>query len=82
MAWLTGWLILILEFFPDRLPTLPYGLNSNITKLLANMLTKPSVFYYFDDCISKKYHYIILLLYVVLISKHLYLTFTNEHIVL
>ena len=38
--------LLILEFFPARLATLPYGLDSNDTKLLANMLTKPSVFYY------------------------------------
>ena len=28
-----------------RLATLPYGLDSNVTQLLANMLTKPSVFY-------------------------------------
>ena len=38
--------LLNLEFFPDRLATLPYGLDSNITQLLANMLTKSSVFYY------------------------------------
>ena len=38
--------LLILEFFPARLATLPYGLDSNVTLLLANMLTKPSVFYY------------------------------------
>ena len=38
--------LLILEFLPTRLATLPYGLDSNVTKLLANMLTKPSVFYY------------------------------------
>ena len=38
--------LLILEFFPARLATLPYGLDSNITQLLANLLTKPSVFYY------------------------------------
>ena len=40
---------LILEFLPARLATLPYGLDSNVTKLLANMLTKGSVFYYFAD---------------------------------
>ena len=39
--------LLILEFLPAWLPTLPYGLDSNVTQLLANMLTKPSVFYYF-----------------------------------
>ena len=38
--------LLILEFFPARLATLPHGLDSNITHLLANLLTKPSVFYY------------------------------------
>ena len=43
--------LLILEFFPARLPTLPYGLDSNVTQLLANLLTKPCVFYYFANCI-------------------------------
>ena len=38
--------LLILEFLPARLATLRYGLDSNVTQLLANMLTKPSVFYY------------------------------------
>ena len=38
--------LLILEFLPARLAVLPYGLDSNVTQLLANMLTKPSVFYY------------------------------------
>ena len=39
--------LLILDFFPARLATLPYnGLDSNVTQLLANLLTKPSVFYY------------------------------------
>ena len=38
--------LLILEFLPARLATLPYGLDSNVTQQLANMLTKPSVFYY------------------------------------
>ena len=38
--------LLILEFFPARLASLPHGLDSNITQLLANLLTKPSVFYY------------------------------------
>ena len=35
----------ILEFFPARLDALPYGLDSNVTQLLANLLTKPSVLY-------------------------------------
>ena len=34
--------ILILEFFPARLATI----ESNVTQLLANMLTKPTVVYY------------------------------------
>ena len=38
--------ILILKFLPARLATLPNGLDSNVTQLLANLLTKPSVFYY------------------------------------
>ena len=38
--------LLILEFIPARLATLPHGLDSNVTQLLANMLTKQSVFYY------------------------------------
>ena len=38
--------LLILEFVPARLATLPYGLDSNVTQLLADLLTKPSVFYY------------------------------------
>ena len=38
--------LLILEFLPARLATLPYGLDSNVTQLLANLLIKPSVFYY------------------------------------
>ena len=38
--------LLILEFLPARLATLAYGLDSDVTQLLANMLTKPSVFYY------------------------------------
>ena len=37
--------LLILEFFPARLTTLPFGLDSNVSQILANMLTKPSVFY-------------------------------------
>ena len=39
--------LLILEFLPARLATLLYGLDSNVTQLLANLLTKPSIFYCF-----------------------------------
>ena len=38
--------LLILEFFLARLATLHHGLDSNVTQLLANLLTKPSAFYY------------------------------------
>ena len=31
---------------PSQLAMLPIGLDSTVTKLLANLLTKPSVFYY------------------------------------
>ena len=37
--------LLILEFLPARLAMLPYELDS-VTQLLANLLSKPSVFYY------------------------------------
>ena len=36
----------ILKFLPARLAMLPYGLDSNVTQLLANLLTKPSIIYY------------------------------------
>ena len=32
-----------LEFFPALLATIPYELDSNVTKVLAILLTKPSV---------------------------------------
>ena len=38
-------ILLILEFFPAQLTMLSYGLDLNVTQLLANLLTKPSVFY-------------------------------------
>ena len=39
-------LLLIFKFFSALLAMLPYGLDSNVTQLLANLLTKPTVFYY------------------------------------
>ena len=36
----------ISNIFLARLAMLPLGLDLNVTKLLANLLTKPSVFYY------------------------------------
>ena len=38
--------LLILEYFHARLAMLHYGIDSNVTQLLANLLTKPSAFYY------------------------------------
>ena len=47
VAYMSHYLVLlILEFLPARLAILPYGLDSNVTQLLADLLTKPSVFYY------------------------------------
>ena len=44
---MSPYLVLIyFEFFSARFAALPYGLDSNVTQLLANLLTKPSVFYY------------------------------------
>ena len=50
-----------------RLATLPYGLDLNVTKLIANLLTKPSVFYYLPivscNLISIKLYLLLLLLF-------------------
>ena len=58
--------LLILEFHSARLATLPYGLGSNVTQLLANLLTKPSVFCYlpivYGNHVSIKLLLILLLL--------------------
>ena len=66
--------LLILEFFPSGLATLPNMLDWNVTILLVNLLTKPSVFSYLKivlcahNCFDKKYYYnyyiIIMLVYV------------------
>ena len=60
--------LLILEFLPARLAKLPYGLDSNVTQLLANLLTKPSVFYYLSIvpcnlCVNK----IIIIIIIIII---------------
>ena len=56
------------ELFLAWVAMLPYGLNSNVTKLLANLLTKPSVFYYFiifcSVVLNKKYYYYISIYYL------------------
>ena len=56
--------LLILEFLPARLSTLPYGFDSNVTQLLANLLTKSSVFYYLPivPCILVSIKLLLLLL--------------------
>ena len=47
VVYMSHYLVLfILEFLPAGLATIPYGLDSNVTQLLANLLTKPPVFYY------------------------------------
>ena len=71
--------VLIWEFFPARLTTLPHRLDSNITQLLANLLTKPCVFYYLPivscNLVSIKIIIIIILLLLVLCSsQHLVCT--------
>ena len=43
---MSPYLLLILEFFPARLATLPYGQDLNVAQQVADLLTKPSVFYY------------------------------------
>ena len=57
---------LILEFVPARLATQPHRLDSNVTQLLANLLTKPSVLYYlpiaFCNLVSRLQDYYYLLL--------------------
>ena len=61
--------LLILEFLPALLATLPYGLDSNVTQLLANLLTKPSVFCYLPivpcNLVSLKLLLLLLLLLIV-----------------
>ena len=61
--------LLILEFFPARLATLPDAwLDSNVTKQLANLLTKPSVFYYLPIVSCNLVSIKLLLLLLLLIS--------------
>ena len=63
---------LILEFLPARLATLPYGLYSNVTQLLANLLTKPCLFYYLPIVICNHVSIKLLLYYY----YYYYLSFT------
>ena len=67
--------LLILEFLPARLATLPNGLDSNVTQLLANMLTKPSVFYYLPivSCNLVSIKLLLLLLLCVCVKSNFYI---------
>ena len=65
--------LLILEFLPAQLATLPYGLDSNVTLLLANMLTKPSVFYCLPIIPCNLVSIKLLLLLLLLLSHQIYL---------
>ena len=59
--------LFILEFLPARLAMLLYGLDSNVTRLVANLLTRPSVFYYLPivpcNLVSIKWLLLLLLLF-------------------
>ena len=72
--------LLILEFFPARLARLLYGLDSNVTQLLANLLTEPSVFYYLPivpcNLVSIKLLLLLLLLLLYCANSLLYHFFT------
>ena len=52
----------LLFFDKWRLATLPHGLDSNVTQLLANLLTKPSVFYYLPIVIIYCFNKIIIII--------------------
>ena len=55
--------LLILDFFPARLATLPHGLDSNVTQLLANMLINQAIcIYYLPIIVSCNFVSIIVLL--------------------
>ena len=69
---------------------LPYGPDSNVTNLLANLLTKPSVFCYFANCILQScfnkiiiISIIIIIIVIIILSCNLCLSFQhslcNEH---
>ena len=63
--------LLIFDFFLAQLAMLPYGRDSNGTKLLANLLTKPFIFYYIPivlcNLISIKNIVIIIIITIVLL---------------
>ena len=55
------------------LATLPDGLDSNVTQLLANLLTKPSVFYYLPivpcNLVSIKLLLLLILLFILISNQ-------------
>ena len=62
---------------PARLAMLPYWFDSNVTKPLANLLTKPSVFYSFCHLylvIFFQWKLLLLLLLLIISSTRLFLT--------
>ena len=68
------------RFFPARLAQLPYGLDSNVTQLFANLLNKPSVFYYFANnyCILKFSFNKIIIIVLVLLYMVMIVSFGNS----
>ena len=64
---------------------LPYGLDSSDTKLLANLLTKPSAFYYFlpiEFCnlVAVKIIIIIIIIYILIEREDCYREFIRNKI--
>ena len=66
-------LLLILEFLPVLLATLPNGLDSNVTQLLANLLNKLSVCYYLPIVSSNLVSIKLLLLLLLLLLLYSFL---------
>ena len=62
--------LLIFEFFLARLVMLPYGLHSNVTKLLANLLTKLYfIIMHIIQCNLVSIKYIIIIIIIIIISE-------------
>ena len=62
-----------------RLATLPNGLDSNVTQLLANLLTKSSVFYYLPIVSCNLFSIkLFLLLLILLLLLFLHFSGTSE----
>ena len=67
-------LLLILDIFHDQLGMLPCGFHANVAKLLANLFTKPYVFYYFAfvfrNLVSIKIIIIVIIIIIIIITKY------------